>query len=129
LFAAPQIAKPVTVPARPVAGKRLTVSFPVTWTSLGKTLALAGARIASTVSIAGTATRHAGSLSGTTARVSFTVPKSAKGRHLKLTVTISGGSLRGEDSLDVDPATGLLSMAQTWYSGLSTTKVVNLTVH
>jgi hypothetical protein len=129
LFVSPTIGNAVLVPARPLAGKRVTVSFPVRWTKDGKPIAIAGATMTCDPSIAGKVIPHAESFTGGLARLSFLVPKTAKGKTLKVKVTIAGGSATGADTVVLDIASGLISMATTTYSGTSTTKIVNLHVH
>jgi len=84
------IGKPVTVPARPVAGKRFTVSFKVTQGVAGAPV-LRGKMICDP-SVAGTVIAHAESFKGGTARLSFVVPASAAGKTLKVKVTIKAAT-------------------------------------
>ena len=88
--AKPVIGKPVTVPARPVAGKRFTVSFKVTQGVAGAPV-LRGKMICDP-SVAGTVIAHAESFKGGTARLSFVVPASAAGKTLKVKVTIKAAT-------------------------------------
>jgi hypothetical protein len=131
LFVSPTIGNAKLVPARPIAGKRVAVSFPVRWTKDGKPIAIAGGTMTCDPSIAGKIIPHAESFTGGLARLSFVVPKTAKGKTLKVKVTIAGGSATGDDTpvVHIDLATGLISIAATTYSGASTTKIVNFQVH
>lgn len=85
----PVIGKPVTVPARPQAGKRLTVSFEVTRSDSGT--ALTRGKLICDPSVAGKVIRHAESFKAGTARLAFVVPTTAAGRLLKVKVTIKTG--------------------------------------
>lgn len=87
----PWIGGPATTPAKAVAGKRFTVSFPVTRTDNGKPLTT-GTMICDP-SVQGKVIPHAESFKNGTAQLSFTIPKSANGKLLKVKVTIKVGSL------------------------------------
>ena len=82
----PVIAKPVTVPAQPAAGKRFAVSFKVTRSDTGRAL-LRGTMICDP-SVAGTMIKHAESFRAGTARLTFVVPTTAAGNPLKVKLTI-----------------------------------------
>jgi hypothetical protein len=88
----PVIAKPVAVPAKPLAGKPFTVSFKVTRSDTGTSL-LRGTMICDP-SVSGKVIRHAESFRAGTARLSFVIPADAGGKLLKVKVTIKvqGGS-------------------------------------
>ena len=90
LLGKPVIGQPVTVPARPAAGKPFTVSFHVTRSDTGETLK-SGTMICDP-SVAGTVITHKESFKGGTARLAFVVPKNAAGKLLKVKVTIKAGS-------------------------------------
>jgi hypothetical protein len=100
----PVIAKPVTIPAKPVAGKPFAVSFKVTRSDTGTRL-LAG-RMICDPSIGGKVIRHVESFRFGTARVSFVVPKGAANALLKVKVAIkaAGGSATRVASLRVAAA-------------------------
>jgi hypothetical protein len=85
----PLIGTPVTAPVRATAGKKFTVSFPVTRSDNGKPL-VTGKMICDP-SVQGKVIKHAESFRGGTARLSFTIPKKAKGKVLRVKVTISVG--------------------------------------
>ena len=87
----PWIGSPATIPAKAVAGKRFTVSFPVTRTDNGKPLTT-GTMVCDP-SVQGKVIPHAESFKNGTAQLSFTIPKSAKGKLLKVKVAIKVGSL------------------------------------
>jgi hypothetical protein len=82
----PVIGTPVTSPLAVVAGKRLTVSFRVTRSDTGAPLT--AGRMICDPSVAGKVLPHAESFKGGTARLAFVVPKTAKGKQLKVKVTI-----------------------------------------
>jgi len=82
--AKPAIGAPATIPAKAAAGKRFTVAFRVT---RGGAVLDSGTMICDP-SIGGTVIPHAESFAGGTAKLSFTVPKTAKGKLLKVKVTI-----------------------------------------
>ena len=86
----PLIGKPVTTPAVATAGKPFTVSFPVTRSDNG--MPLTTGRMICDPSVQAKVIKHAESFRGGTARLSFTVPKSAKGKVLKVKVTIKAGT-------------------------------------
>lgn len=88
----PVIAAPLTTPAKAVAGKRFTVKFPVTRSDNGRPLT-AGTMICDP-SVNGRVLTHAESFGAGTAKLSFLVPKSMKGKQLKVKMTIktTGGS-------------------------------------
>lgn len=86
------VAAPVSTPARPVAGKRFTVTFMVTLNSSGggnvmMEFVRAGKMICDP-SIAGKVIRHSESFKNGGAKLSFVVPKNARGKLLKVKVTI-----------------------------------------
>ena len=83
------IGKPVTTPLKPKAGKALTVAFPVTRSDTGAVLTT-GTMICDP-SVKGKVLTHRESFANGTARLAFTVPKTAKGKVLKVQVTIKLG--------------------------------------
>ena len=83
----PLLGKPVGVPAKPVAGKRFTFSLPVTRSDTGAPL-LTG-KMARTRRSAGKVIRHTDSFKAGKARLSFVVPKTAKGKLLKVKIKIT----------------------------------------
>ena len=85
----PKIGAPMTAPAVPVAGKRFTVSFSVVRSDTGAPLKT-GTMICDP-SVAGKVIPHAESFKNGTAKLSFMVPKTAKGKPLKVKVTIKTG--------------------------------------
>jgi Calx-beta domain len=82
----PVIAKPVTIPTRPVAGKPFALSFKVTRSDTHTRL-LVG-RMICDPSIAGKLIRHVESFRAGTARLAFVVPADAAGKQLKVKLTI-----------------------------------------
>lgn len=85
----PLIGKPVTNPARATAGKKFAVSFPIRRSDNGKPMTIG--KMICDPSVQGKVIRHAESFSGGTARLSFTIPKNAKGKVLTVKVTIKVG--------------------------------------
>lgn len=86
----PLIGKPTLVPSRPIAGKRLTISYPVTRGSDGSPL-MSG-KLVCDPSVAGKLIPHSEQFRNGTARVALTVPKYAKGKLLRVKVTIKLGT-------------------------------------
>ena len=87
----PVIGAPMTTPAKAAAGKRFTVAFPVTRSDNGAPLTTG--KMICDPSVSGKVITHAESFTGGTAKLSFTVPKAAKGKVLKVKVTIKSGDL------------------------------------
>lgn len=85
----PVIGLPVTTPSKALAGKKLTVSFPVTRADSGKPLS-SGTMICDP-SVKGKVLMHAESFTNGTAKLSFTIPKTAKGKTVVVKVTIKFG--------------------------------------
>jgi hypothetical protein len=127
IISAPTLGAPA--PTRAVAGKRMTVSIPVSWTFGGKTVALQGAKMICDPSVNGKVVTHLESFDGKVARLTFVVPKAAKGKHLKVRVTIQGGTAAGGDVVNIDATSMFVSMAKSVYTGLSTTKIADFLVH
>lgn len=86
----PVIGAPIATPARAVAGKRMAVVFPVTRSDTGKPLTTG--KMICDPSVLGMVIRHAESFSSGKARLSFLIPKSAKGKLVKVKVTIKAGA-------------------------------------
>ena len=124
----PTIGKPVTAPASVTAGKRVSVSFPVTTDLDGKAKPLTSGKLVGVASIGGKAIRHGDSFSHGVARLSFVVPKDASGKRLTVKATITAPSSRGEDAVAFDLATGNLSLIATYYVGQSATKTATFRV-
>jgi hypothetical protein len=80
------IGAPVVTPRVAVAGRRMTVTFPVVRSDNGRPL-MSGT-MSCDPSIAGKVIKHAESFKAGKARLSFLVPKTAKGKLLKVKVTI-----------------------------------------
>jgi hypothetical protein len=126
----PTIGKPALVPARPTAGKRVTVSFPVTASQPGKPAGpLTTGTVVGTASIAGKAVAHTTSFHDGVAKVSFLVPKTAKGKTAKVGVRITAPSSAGTTSVWVDIATGEQGLMGTTIKGGTTTKSASFAVH
>jgi hypothetical protein len=87
----PVIGAPAATPAKAAAGKRFTVAFPVTRSDNGAPLT--SGKMICDPSVSGKVITHAESFTGGTAKLSFTVPKAAKGKVLKVKVTIRSGDL------------------------------------
>ena len=91
----PVVVRPVfgsarTVPAKPVAGKKLVFTLAVNRSNTGAPLT-AGKMICDP-SVAGKVIRHVESFTGGKARLTFVVPKTANGKLLKVKVTIKNGA-------------------------------------
>lgn len=86
----PVIGAPATTPAVAVAGKRFTVAFPVTRSDTGDPMTTG--KMICDPSVSGKVVRHAESFKGGIAKLSFVVPKTAKGKLLKVKVTIKAGT-------------------------------------
>jgi len=92
---APAVVRPVfgavaTVPAKPVAGKKLVFTLAVNRSDTGAPLTTG--RMICDPSVSGIVVKHAESFTGGTAKLTFTVPKTAKGKLLKVTVKIVNGA-------------------------------------
>jgi len=79
----------VAVPARATAGKRLTVTFALSRSDNGRPLT--GGTMSCTPTIDGKLVAHTDSMSNGTARLSLVVPKNAKGKTLKVKLTVTAG--------------------------------------
>ena len=129
-FARPTIGKAVLIPAKPIAGKRLTITFPVTMTSAGKPAEpLASGKIVGSAWVGGKAVAHASSLQGGVAKVSLVVPKGARGKAVKVAVTVTAPSSEGSGGTWVNLATGEQGLMATFVKGGSATKSVSATAH
>jgi hypothetical protein len=85
----PMIGNPSTTPLNPMAGRRFAVSFWVTWSETTEAVT-SGAMICNPT-IAGRTLRHVESFKNGQARASLTIPRSAKGKLLKVKLTITSG--------------------------------------
>jgi hypothetical protein len=83
--AKPVIGVPATVPVNAIAGRHFTVAFRVT----RRGAVLDSGTMTCDPSVGGRVIPHAESFAGGTATLSFTVPKTAKGKLLKVKVTIA----------------------------------------
>jgi hypothetical protein len=91
--APPAIVKPVissAVATAAVAGKRMTVRFTVTRSDNGQPLT--SGKMVCDPSVAGKVIPHVESFKAGQAKLSFTVPKTAKGKQLKVKLTIKAGT-------------------------------------
>jgi len=127
--ATPVIGNPVLAPAKATAGKRLTVSFPISVSQLGKSVPLAGGKVAGTASVGGKAVAHTTSVQGNVVKVSFLVPKTAKGKAVRVTVTVTAGSSEDDNGTWVNAATGETGIQATIVKGGSAAKTLSTTVH
>ena len=82
--------KPLLQPLAPAAGKPFTFTLAVKRSDTGA--ALKAGTLAGTPSVAGKPIRHTESFSGGKARLSLVVPKTAKGKQLKIKITITSGT-------------------------------------
>lgn len=92
---APAVVKPVfgtvtMVPAKPVAGKKLVFTLAVKRSDTGAPLTTG--RMVCDPSVAGVVIKHAESFTGGTAKLTFLVPKTAKGKLLKVKIKIVNGT-------------------------------------
>jgi hypothetical protein len=126
--AVPMIGKPAAVPASVTAGKRVSVSFPVTTKVDGKVKPLTGGKLVGAPSIDGKVIRHSQSFRGGVARLSFVVPKNASGKRLTVKATVKAASYRGEDGTAFGLATGDQSLIATYYVGESATKTATFRI-
>jgi hypothetical protein len=122
----PVIGKPVPAPAKATAGKRLTVSFPV---SVSKPASLAGAKVVGTATVGGKSVAHTTSLAGGAVKVSFLVPKTAKGKPVKVVVTVTPASSEDDNGTWVDAGTGETGIQATVVKGGTASKSLSTTVH
>ena len=83
------IGAPVTTPAYPQSGKRFTVSFSVVRSDSGAPLK--NGTMICEPSVAGKVIAHTESFRNGTAKLSFVVPKTAKGKALKVKLAIKTG--------------------------------------
>jgi hypothetical protein len=120
-FVTPKLGKPVTVPTNAAAGKRFTVSFPVTFAGLEGATPPSEGTIVSRVTIGAKAIPHTWSLTNGLARVSLVVPRIARDQRIKLQVTITAPSFRGADGYSVGLVSGYIGIVANYYSGKSTT--------
>lgn len=127
-FASPTIGKPVTVPTPLRTGKRVTVSFPVTWSPNGKTAPLTKGTMICDPSVAAKVIPHTESFKNGVARLSFVVPKTAKGKQLKVKVTIKAPSYQDKDGVWLDIATGQQGITANLVKGQSATRVVSIPI-
>jgi len=90
-----QIAAPTTTPSKAVAGKSFTVKFPVKFTSgkvgdpIREEITVTKGTMVCDPTIGGKVVVHKESFKGGVARLSFVVPKTAKGKLLKVRVSIT----------------------------------------
>lgn len=87
---APAIGRPAATPAAPVAGKRFTVSFPLTRAETS--LPLRGGKLTATPSIRGKVVPHTERIADSMAQVALRVPKTAKGRTLRVEIVVRVGT-------------------------------------
>ena len=86
----PVFGKPVVLPLRPLAGRRFTFTLPVRRSDTGALLRTG--RMVCDPSVAGRLIRHAESFTAGKARLTFVVPKTAKGKLLKVKIKITAGT-------------------------------------
>jgi hypothetical protein len=86
----PVFGSALTVPSKPVAGKKLVFTLPVNRSDTGAPLPTATMTCDPTV--AGAVVKHTESFTNGKARLSFVVPKAAKGKLLKIKVKITSGA-------------------------------------
>ena len=87
----PVFARPVARPSAPVAGKRFTFTLAVSRSGTGTPLR--AGRMMANPTIAGHPVKHVESFTGGKARLSLVVPKTAKGKRLRIKIkVVSGGA-------------------------------------
>lgn len=86
----PLLGKAVTTPAMPLAGKRFTFTLAVERSDTGAPLKTG--KMVCNPTVAGKLIKHAESFKAGTARLSFVVPRTAKGKLLKIKLKIVSGS-------------------------------------
>lgn len=86
----PAIGRPEATPASPVAGKRFTVSFPLTRAETS--LPLSSGKLTATPSIRGEVVPHTERIADSEAQVALGVPKTAKGRTLRIEIAVRVGT-------------------------------------
>jgi hypothetical protein len=86
----PVVSAPTIIPARPVAGKTFTVILQVTRNDTGA--ALTTGKMICDPSVNGKVLPHTESFKGGLAKLSFAIPKTAKGKQLAVKVTIKVGA-------------------------------------
>ncbi|HEY5872366.1 MAG TPA: hypothetical protein VIT46_03935 [Gaiellaceae bacterium] len=88
--------EPVATPSRPKAGRSFTVSLPVTRSDTGR--AIDSGTVGCRVLAAGTAIRATGRVIAGSAQCAFVVPRAAKGKVLRGTISLrTGGTLVARD--------------------------------
>jgi hypothetical protein len=88
----PVIGKPTTMPKKLFAGQSVVISFKVTRSDTGRRL-ISG-KMTCDPTLGGQAIKHRGQFTRGTATVRFTIPKAAKGKLLKVRLTITLGAQR-----------------------------------
>lgn len=83
----PVIGTAAAKPAAPVAGKRFTVTFPVTASTTGAPLA--GADLSCTTKVAGKVVPHVHAYTTGKAKATLLVPKTGKGKQLKVSAKVT----------------------------------------
>ena len=87
----PLISKPLTSPARPVAGKRFVVAFAISRSDNHQPLT--AGKMTTYPAVNSTVIAHTESFLNGIARLAFTVPKNAKSKLLRVSVTIKLGGM------------------------------------
>jgi hypothetical protein len=123
----PTIGKPVIVPARLDAGRRVTVSLPVSWKPEGTVRPVAVGKLVGDPSIKGRVIAHTESFRNGVARLSFVVPKTAKGKTIVVKVSVTPARYRGKDGVWID-SSGWQGVMATYVEGVTVTKIVRLPV-
>ena len=88
--------QPVATPSRPTAGRSFAVSLPVTRSDTGRPIS--SGTVGCRVLVAGSAVRATGRVVAGSARCTFVVPRAAKGKQLRGTISVrTGGTLVSRD--------------------------------
>jgi hypothetical protein len=85
----PLIGKPVATPAAPVAGKRFTISVPITRSDNG--MPLTAGTVGCKTTVAGKTIPHTHTFKSGVIKATLVVPKAAKGKQLKIAVKVTAG--------------------------------------
>jgi hypothetical protein len=84
------IAEPISTPLTATAGKRFTVVFPVSRKDTGGPMTVG--KMICDPSVLGVVIPHTESFAGGKAKLSLVIPKAARGKVLKVKVTVAAGT-------------------------------------
>ncbi len=124
-----KIAAPATAPAKVSAGKRVTVAFRVTGDKDSAANPLTDGVMVCDPSVGGKVIPHTESFRNGVAKISFVVPKTAKGKTLKVKLTITPPLVDGAKGVYLSAATLLTGPMVTTYRGQPVTRIATYVVH